>query len=238
MNKRGQAALNRQGILNEFLDISAGSGTYAPRKNRVYESKRLQQVISEFRKKKRQKIGSNTPVLASQSGDSGQDESEGMSEFEEGMGRKRQKKSSTTTKGSTVKKKGRTTASSTSRGKRKTDASSAAVARGSGGRERGKGRGGTGRTQARKSKAQESSSELSEGDMDADGNGDSEVFVPGLAKDSVAGKAGELALRPRPRPRPTYRGVVPDPVAELTGGEISVLNVAPFVAPSEATMED
>jgi DNA excision repair protein ERCC-5 len=41
--------LNKQGNLNEFFDITAGSGTYAPRKRHGYASKRLQHVVSEFR---------------------------------------------------------------------------------------------------------------------------------------------------------------------------------------------
>ncbi|CAA7266955.1 unnamed protein product [Cyclocybe aegerita] len=61
MNKRQQAAaLNRQGDLNNYLDISAGSGTHAPRQRQAYASKRLQQVISDFRV--RQRSGSSTPA--------------------------------------------------------------------------------------------------------------------------------------------------------------------------------
>jgi len=64
MNKRNQtAALNKQGVLNEFLDISAGSGTHAPRQRYRYASKRLQQVVSDFRKQ--QKSGSVTPASRS-----------------------------------------------------------------------------------------------------------------------------------------------------------------------------
>ncbi|EIN09779.1 PIN domain-like protein [Punctularia strigosozonata HHB-11173 SS5] len=49
VTKRGQAAArNQQGTLNEFLDIS-GTGSHAPRKRQAYASKRLQQVVSEFR---------------------------------------------------------------------------------------------------------------------------------------------------------------------------------------------
>lgn len=235
MNKRGQAAaLNRQNNLNEFLDISAGSGTHAPRRNRAYESKRLQQVISEFRKKNKQRSGSNTPVPGSQTGDGSQDESEGMKEVEDGTSRKRQRKSSKTNGESAAKKKGRTTvASSTSRGKGKSGTSSAVT--------RGRGKGGSGqtRTRARKSKAQESTSELSE-EMDEDE--DSDVFVLGPAKDAAISETGEVNLRPRPRPRPTYKGAQ-DSVVEVTasGGEASTppnasnasLNVMP-----EATTED
>ena len=227
MNKRGQAAaLNRQNNLNEFLDISAGSGTHAPRRNRAYESKRLQHVISEFRKKNKQRSGSNTPVPGSQTGDgNSQDESESVKDVEEGTSRKRQRRSSKT-KGVSAMKKGRTTtASNTSRGKGKSGISSVT---------RGRGRGGSGqtRTRARKSKAQESSSEL---DEQMDDDEDSDVFVPGSVKDVIP-ETGEVNLRPRPRPRPTYRGAR-DPVVRVTGGEASaptVSNASPNVTP-EAT---
>ncbi|KAF5391685.1 hypothetical protein D9757_002398 [Collybiopsis confluens] len=53
VGKRGQAsAVNRQANLNNFFDISSGSGTAAPRKRQAYASKRLQQVVSDFRKRK------------------------------------------------------------------------------------------------------------------------------------------------------------------------------------------
>ncbi|KAH8829812.1 PIN domain-like protein [Flagelloscypha sp. PMI_526] len=53
MGKRNKAsALAKQGNLNEFFDISAGSGTLAPRQRQAYSSKRLQQVISDYRKTK------------------------------------------------------------------------------------------------------------------------------------------------------------------------------------------
>jgi DNA excision repair protein ERCC-5 len=57
--------LNKQGDLNEFLDISAGSGTHAPRQRQAFASRRLQQVISDFRKQQRR--GSVTPVSRSPS---------------------------------------------------------------------------------------------------------------------------------------------------------------------------
>lgn len=55
VGKRGQAtALNKQGKLNEFLDVTSGSGTAAPRKRQAYSSKRLQQVVSDFRQQQQQ----------------------------------------------------------------------------------------------------------------------------------------------------------------------------------------
>ncbi|KIK41973.1 hypothetical protein CY34DRAFT_172258 [Suillus luteus UH-Slu-Lm8-n1] len=50
MNKRNQAtAMNRQGNLNSFFEVAPGSGSYAPRKRQAYGSKRLQQVVTDFR---------------------------------------------------------------------------------------------------------------------------------------------------------------------------------------------
>ena len=41
--------MNKQGNLNEFLDVAGGSGTLAPRRRQAYTSKRLQQIVSDFR---------------------------------------------------------------------------------------------------------------------------------------------------------------------------------------------
>jgi len=56
--KAAQAA-NKQGTLltSGFFDASAGGGTYAPRKRQAYSSKRLQQVVSDFRKEQRARLG-------------------------------------------------------------------------------------------------------------------------------------------------------------------------------------
>ncbi|KAK7033213.1 hypothetical protein R3P38DRAFT_2619130 [Favolaschia claudopus] len=77
IRKRGQTgALNKQGDLNGFFDI-AGSGTVAPRKRQAYSSKRLQQVVSDFRKKR--KLGSKSPAVdaaADETSQSSEDEDE------------------------------------------------------------------------------------------------------------------------------------------------------------------
>jgi DNA excision repair protein ERCC-5 len=46
--------VNRQSTLSGYFDASGGfgSGTLAPRKRQPYTSKRLQQVVSDYRKKK------------------------------------------------------------------------------------------------------------------------------------------------------------------------------------------
>ncbi|KAJ7707605.1 hypothetical protein B0H17DRAFT_1033205 [Mycena rosella] len=65
IRKRGQTgALNKQGDLNGFFDVT-GSGSAVPRKRQAYDSKRLQQVVSEFRKKR--KHGSKSPAAGAQS---------------------------------------------------------------------------------------------------------------------------------------------------------------------------
>ncbi|CAL1716686.1 unnamed protein product [Somion occarium] len=64
MNKRSQqGALNKQGNLTGSFDVPSGGA--APRKRQAYASKRLQQVVSEFRKK--QKAESNAPSPESSS---------------------------------------------------------------------------------------------------------------------------------------------------------------------------
>ncbi|KAE9391383.1 PIN domain-like protein [Gymnopus androsaceus JB14] len=61
VGKRGQAnTLNRQGNLNDFLDVSSGSGTVAPRKRQAFKSKRLQEVVTDYRKKR--KAADNEPA--------------------------------------------------------------------------------------------------------------------------------------------------------------------------------
>ncbi|KAG8882368.1 DNA repair protein rad2 [Tulasnella sp. 332] len=54
VGQRGQAnAINKQSNLNAFFDISAGQGTFAPKRGQAYASKRLQKVVSDFRKGKK-----------------------------------------------------------------------------------------------------------------------------------------------------------------------------------------
>jgi DNA excision repair protein ERCC-5 len=55
--------LNKQGDLNGFFDIS-GSGIVAPRKRQAYASKHLQQVVSDYQKKR--KHGSKSPAASAQ----------------------------------------------------------------------------------------------------------------------------------------------------------------------------
>jgi DNA excision repair protein ERCC-5 len=52
--KRKNITSNKQGTLSGYFDATGGfgSGTLAPRKRQPYASKRLQQVVSEYRKSK------------------------------------------------------------------------------------------------------------------------------------------------------------------------------------------
>ncbi|KAJ7678916.1 hypothetical protein DFH06DRAFT_1265749 [Mycena polygramma] len=59
MRKRGQANLNG------FFDIT-GSGTIAPRQRQAYASKRLQQVVSDYRNKRKQGHASKSPAASAQ----------------------------------------------------------------------------------------------------------------------------------------------------------------------------
>ncbi|KAJ7030398.1 hypothetical protein C8F04DRAFT_1113495 [Mycena alexandri] len=72
IRKRGlNGALNKQGNLDGFFDIT-GSGTIAPRKRHAYASKRLQQVVSDFRKKR--KHGSKSPAASTGENSPSEDE--------------------------------------------------------------------------------------------------------------------------------------------------------------------
>ncbi|KAF8349051.1 hypothetical protein F5887DRAFT_1059966 [Amanita rubescens] len=83
MNKRGQAAaMNKQSNLTEFFDVSAGMGAFVPKKRQAYTSKRLQNVVADFRKQQK----SSSSTIASQH------ESEGSAnEYNESTSRKRRK---------------------------------------------------------------------------------------------------------------------------------------------------
>jgi DNA excision repair protein ERCC-5 len=54
--------------METFFDASIGSGTYAPRKRAPYASKRLQKIVTDFRKE--QKLGASTNAEACSSSES------------------------------------------------------------------------------------------------------------------------------------------------------------------------
>jgi len=64
-------SLNRQGDLNGFLNVASGAGSHAPRKRQTYNSKRLQQVVTEFRKEQAKMHGRRATTPASDHGDQG-----------------------------------------------------------------------------------------------------------------------------------------------------------------------
>lgn len=94
--------MNKQGNLNEFFDVSAGSGTYAPRKRQAYTSKRLQQVVSEFRNEKAKSKASQSPTPAGS--DAGREDSTELSDAEV-PAKKRRKTGKPKANGDTVPKK-------------------------------------------------------------------------------------------------------------------------------------
>ncbi|KAJ7593265.1 hypothetical protein C8J56DRAFT_778967 [Mycena floridula] len=61
MGRRSQAsAINKQSKLDDFLNLTGGA-SHAPRIRQVYDSKRLQQVVSDFRKKRKTDTSKSNP---------------------------------------------------------------------------------------------------------------------------------------------------------------------------------
>ncbi|KAI0034241.1 hypothetical protein K488DRAFT_46003 [Vararia minispora EC-137] len=61
MNRRNQAqAMNKQGNLSGFFDIGFGEGAAAPRKRQAYQSKRLQNVVDEYREQQKRILSSSS----------------------------------------------------------------------------------------------------------------------------------------------------------------------------------
>ncbi|EIM91084.1 PIN domain-like protein [Stereum hirsutum FP-91666 SS1] len=200
MNKRGQVqALNRQGNLNEFFDVSGGMGSAAPRKKQAYTSKRLQQVVSDFRKAQKQNAGENKESdSGSESGaqsDGGDEKDGGKKTNSKGKGKNRQKAGGSATNGDTR-------GGGRGRGKGR----GGAAARG-----RGRGRGAAtstanGSTRKRKRAASASSSN-DDGD-DPDYEGDAGSRGAGSASGSKGAGGSEdvtTPSKPRPRPRPVRK---------------------------------
>ena len=197
MSRRAQgASAGGQGTLAGFFDVPLGANA-APRKRQAYASKRLQQVVSDFRKQQaRAREGSGTPGPASASASaSGEDGSGAGGSGEEGEeerpAKKRKKASETRGRG---------------RGRGKAAGAAAVAAVGDGGapsatgRGRGAARGrGRGRGAKRASKKREKTPSDSE---------DEDAFEPSLPREGmeVPGPSREeLGLRPRPKPRPVRK---------------------------------
>ena len=77
--------MNKQSNLSEYFDVSAGMGAYVPKKRHAYTSKRLQDVVADFRKQ--QKSGS--PIITSQHESEGSDNN--GDEYNESTSRKKRK---------------------------------------------------------------------------------------------------------------------------------------------------
>ncbi|KAM5532618.1 hypothetical protein V8D89_013744 [Ganoderma adspersum] len=187
MNKRAQnASVNAQGNLAGYFDLPLGANA-APRKRQAYASKRLQQVVSDFRKQQAGQRKSATPSL-----DGDDDASDSEPNAEPSRPAKKRKKSDD----SKPKGKGR------GKGKAKAaegeDGGSSTVR---GGRGSGRGRG-RGRGAKRASKKRERSPSESEEDEEFVAERRPATDLPGPSRE-------ELGLRPRPKPRPVVKPRVP-----------------------------
>ena len=184
MNKRTKAgAVNRQGVLNDWmgLSVAGGSGTMAPRQRQAYASKRLQEVVKDFRKRRAGE--------ASRSREGSVGQVEDGSEAEEEPAKKKRKAPSGATKGKAkAKPRARATATVDSEGpntqtkKRKAPAKKGAA--------RGKGKG------KKKVDVSEDGDSDDASEFDENGDGTVDVEVPLKV---------ELRPRPKPRPRPVKR---------------------------------
>lgn len=181
-----QGAMNRQGNLLGFLDVPAGGAV--PRKRQAYTSKRLQQVVSDFRKK--QAANANSEAEGPGSSRSGD-----VSGAEENETEERPKKRKKTT---AKEKEGASGSAGATRGTSKRGA------RGTGGRGRGaRGCGGVKATRGTKGKkaavaaaTQDVSGSEAEDDFDATMQDPPEPL--------------NVSLRPRPKPTPIPKpSVVP-----------------------------
>ena len=108
------AAINKQSNLTEYFDVSAGMGAFVPRKRQVYTSKRLQDVVADFRKRQKPDSSTSAPESMEESRRSETDDDD-VDEYNEGSRKKRK----TGQRGRGVKNKGSTIASNGKRAKGK-----------------------------------------------------------------------------------------------------------------------
>ncbi|KAI0303796.1 hypothetical protein B0F90DRAFT_1709118 [Multifurca ochricompacta] len=74
IQKRNQLqALNKQGNLNEYFGVNLAGGVVAPRNRRTYASKRLQQVVNDFREQRRKETTVNNSDAQGESSSSSED---------------------------------------------------------------------------------------------------------------------------------------------------------------------
>jgi DNA excision repair protein ERCC-5 len=74
-------ALNQQGNLNEYFRVNSTGGVVAPRKRKTYASKRLQQVVNDFREQRKRA----TEMDNNDAGAGGEDSSTTSSESDVNM---------------------------------------------------------------------------------------------------------------------------------------------------------
>ncbi|KAH8092642.1 PIN domain-like protein [Cristinia sonorae] len=191
MSKRTQqGAINKQGNLLGFFDVPAGGS--APRKRQAYSSKRLQQVVADFRKKQSANGGA--------AGSSGNASLAGSVSNSEGEDEERPKKRKKTA----AKGKERAVAGARGTGKR-----------GGRGRGRGRGRGSVGSKGGRKS-----SKKAEDGSESGDGSEAEDEFKESGRTGSPP-PVLNVELRPRPKPRPIKRSQPPqEGSAEGEGDEL------------------
>ncbi|PIL35540.1 hypothetical protein GSI_02268 [Ganoderma sinense ZZ0214-1] len=187
MNKRAQnASASAQGNLIGYFDLPIGANA-APRKRQAYSSKRLQQVVSDFRKQQARQRNSATPSLDS---DGAGSDSEPNAESSRPT-KKRKKSDESKPKG-------------TGRGKARAkaaDGEDGALSTARGGRGSGRGRR-RGRGAKRTSRKRERSPSQSEEDEEFVAERPPVGDLPGPSRE-------ELGLRPRPKPRPVVKARVP-----------------------------
>ena len=77
MSKRSQAgSANKQGNLGSFFDIPTGGG--APRKRQAYSSRRLQQVVADYRAKRASDSGAAAPSASNSGEESNHEDEDGQ----------------------------------------------------------------------------------------------------------------------------------------------------------------
>jgi DNA excision repair protein ERCC-5 len=170
-------ALNQQGNLNEYFGVISAGGVVAPRKRKTYASKRLQEVVNDFREQRKRATETDKP-----------DKTDGADTGDE--------RSSTSSSESDV---DMPQPPATKRGKARGGSSvgGAGKSRGRGGRGRGRAHGarsGPSRKRKRSVTGTGSSASESAGRQDLDSQGESSPPPP------PSGTAS------RPRARPAFRG--------------------------------
>lgn len=206
---------NRQGLLNDFFSVSAGTGAAEPRKQQVYKSRRLQDLVTEHRKEQARKRAQE-----------GESSSEPKAKKSRGKGKvtgsSRAAPSASTSSTSVGSEGEEPQEQPVVKKRKKASARSGETARGARGGSRARGERGRGAksssSRARKSKATDLAAASTSNAAD-DGE-----FVAALPSDVPV---REIALRARVRPRPAFRGAQAEGGSEAAdtstkNGEVSL----------------